>query len=73
MKQALEIPCGDREGRTSTPVSLISRLGPSNEPDYLLHSYFSGLGVQFEIYGPFAPGTERSPCPAQECSASPDR
>jgi hypothetical protein len=35
---------------------------------FILHSYFSGPGVQFEIYGPFAPGTERSPRPAQECS-----
>jgi hypothetical protein len=35
---------------------------------FILHSYFSGPGVRFEIYGPFAPGTERSPRPAQECS-----
>ncbi len=35
---------------------------------FIFHSYFSGPGVQFEIYGPFAPGTERSPHPAQECS-----
>ncbi len=32
---------------------------------FILHSYFSGPRVQFEIYGPFAPGTERSPRSAQ--------
>ena len=46
---------------TKGGISIIDR-------GFVLHSYFSGLGVQFEIYGPFAPGTERSPCPAQECS-----
>ena len=33
---------------------------------FILHAYFSGRAVRFEVYGPFAPGTEQSPRPPWE-------
>ncbi len=33
---------------------------------FILHAYFTGEIVRYELYGPFAPGTERSPRPPKE-------
>jgi hypothetical protein len=33
---------------------------------FIIHAYFSGHAIQFEVYGPFAPGTEQSPRPPWE-------